>query len=104
MKKILSKVGNFLLGALGLCFIAVVLLYSFKHTFFYNVNEDVERKQEEQRTEEYQEYEETRVWADSSTGYYHCDEHCKGVHDLYTDEMPLYKAEQDGYKECNFCW
>lgn len=47
MKKFLSKVGTFLGGVLGFCFVAVVLVYSFKSTFFHNVNEDVERKQEE---------------------------------------------------------
>lgn len=46
MKKFLSKVGTFLGGLLGFCFVAVVLVYSFKSTFFHNVNEDVERKQE----------------------------------------------------------
>lgn len=44
------------------------------------------------------------VWADSSTMYYHSDVNCKGVHDAFTEEMPLYKAEQEGYEECNFCW
>lgn len=49
MKKFLSKVGTFLGGLLGFCFVAVVLVYSFKSTFFHNVNEDVERKQEDKK-------------------------------------------------------
>lgn len=104
MKKFLSKVGGFLGGVLGFCFVAVVLVYSFKSTFFHNVNDDVQRKAEEQKAREEQEYQEMKVWADGSTMYYHSDEHCKGVHEMYTDEMPLYKAEREGYRECNFCW
>lgn len=104
MKKFFSKVGSILGGVLGFCFIAIVLVYSFKSTFFYDVNEDVQRKEEELRDKDEQEYQEMRVWADSSTMYYHSGENCKGVHDVYTDEMPLYKAEREGYRECNFCW
>lgn len=104
MKKFISKLGTFLKCALGFCFIAFVLVYSFKSTFFHNVNEDVERNQEELDAKEEQMYNEMRVWADSSTKYYHHDQDCKGVHDLYTDEMYLYQAEQDGYKPCHFCW
>lgn len=104
MKKLFSKVGSILGGVLGFCFVVAVLVYSFKHTFFHNVNEDVERNAEEQRDREDQEYNEMKVWADSSTKYYHSDENCKGVHEMYTDEMPLYKAEREGYRECNFCW
>ena len=65
---------------------------------------DVERKQEELDAREEKDYQETIVWADSSTKYYHLDQNCKGVHDLYTDKMYLYQAEQEGYKPCNFCW
>ena len=104
MKKFLSKVGTLLVGVLGFCFVAVVLVYSFKSTFFHSVNEDVERKQEELDAREEKDYQETIVWADSSTKYYHLDQNCKGVHDLYTDKMYLYQAEQEGYKPCNFCW
>ncbi len=103
MKKFFSKVGTFLGGVLGFCFIAVVLVYSFKSTFFHNVNEDVERKQEEQKEEYHREYEEMDVFADYDTHYYHYDNGCKGVHDDMTERMPLYKAEREGFEPCHFC-
>lgn len=103
MKKFLSKVGTFLGGVLGFCFVAVVLVYSFKSTFFHNVNEDVERKQEDQKEEYHREYEEMDVFADYHTYYYHYDYDCKGVHDDMTERMPLYKAEREGFEPCHFC-
>ena len=93
MKKFLRKVGNILLSVLGFCVVGFMLVNSFFNTCTYDV-----------RDREEQEYQEMSVWADCSTMYYHSDEHCKGVHDIYTEEMPLYKAERDGYRECNFCW
>lgn len=96
--------GNILLSILGVCFIGAVLVFSFLNTCTYDVTKDVERKAEEDTYREEREYQEMSVWADSSTMYYHCDEDCKGVHEAYTDEMPLYKAEQYGYKACQFCW
>lgn len=104
MKKFLSKVGNILLSILGFCVVGFMLVNSFFNTCTYDVTKDVERKAEEERDREEQEYQEMTVWADCSTMYYHSDEHCKGVHDIYTEEMPLYKAERDGYRECKFCW
>lgn len=103
MKKFLSKVGTFLGGVLGFCFVAVVLVYSFKSTFFHNVNEDVERKQQEQKEEYHREYEEMDVFADYETHYYHYDNGCKGVHDDMTERMLLYKAEREGFEPCHFC-
>ena len=104
MKKILSTIGGVLCGIFGLCVVVLVFGLSFKSAFTHNVTNDVERKAEEQRDREEQEYQEMGVWADSSTMYYHSDENCKGVHDSYTEEMPLYEAEREGYRECNFCW
>ena len=99
----MKKLKDILLGLLGACFVGVVLVYSFKHTFFHSVNEDVERKAEEQKEEYHREYEEMEVWADSETNYYHFDYECKGVHEDMTDKMPLYKAEQQGFEPCHFC-
>ncbi len=103
MKKFFSKIGTFLAGVLGFCFIAVVLVYSFKSTFLHNVNEDVERNQEEQKEEYHREYEEMDVFADYDTYYYHYDYDCIGVHDDMTERMPLQKAEREGFEPCHFC-
>lgn len=75
MKKFLSKVGNILLSILGFFVVGFMLVNSFFNTCTYDVTKDVERKAEEDRDREEQEYLEMRVWADSSTMYYHCDEH-----------------------------
>lgn len=104
MKKIFSKICSILGGVLGICFFAVVLFHSFKDTFIYDVTKDVERKSEELRDKEEQEYQKSTVYVDTKTGYYHCDEHCKGVNVFSIDEEPLYKAEREGYKQCEFCW
>lgn len=104
MKKFFEKVGQIVLGVIGICVIGSIFLFSFKSSFFHSVYDDIDRKNEELEDKDKASYNKMSVWADSSTMYYHSDVNCKGVHDAFTEEMPLYKAEQEGYEECNFCW